>query len=228
MTKYVAYYRVSTTRQGQSGLGLESQQATVEAHVKSLGGELVAEYVESKSGRDNNREQLNKALRECRLTGATLVLAKLDRLSRDRSFLFELTDSKLDFIFCDLPEANRLTIGIIAVMADYESRLISERVTASYDARRARCKSQGIETNFGNADLLTIRNSDSTNARAKWVEQSSSRNAELLEVIGEMVERHGEQSTRNMAALLNEAGYTTARGNQFTSGQVSRLRSTAT
>tara|TARA_R110000764_G_scaffold185942_1_gene271294 strand:- start:10 stop:696 length:687 start_codon:yes stop_codon:yes gene_type:complete len=228
MTKYVAYYRVSTTRQGQSGLGLESQQATVEAHVKSLGGELVAEYVESKSGRDNNREQLNKALRECRLTGATLVLAKLDRLSRDRSFLFELTDSKLDFIFCDLPEANRLTIGIIAVMADYESRLISERVTASYDARRARCKSEGIETNFGNADLLTIRNSDSTKARAKWVEQSSSRNTELLEVIGELEERHGKQSTRSMADLLNGAGYTTARGNQFTSGQVSRLRSIAT
>jgi hypothetical protein len=133
----------------------------------------------------------------------------------------------MDFIFCDLPEANRLTIGFMAVMADYESRSISARVTASYDARRARCKSQGIETNFGNADLLKIRNSDSTKARARWVEQSSSRNTELLEVIGEMVERHGEQSTRNMAALLNEAGYTTARGNQFTSGQVSRLRSIA-
>lgn len=227
MTKYVAYYRVSTTRQGQSGLGLGSQRATVQAHVQALGGQVTPEYVEAKSGRDNNREQLSRALRECRLTGATLVLAKLDRLSRDRSFLFELTDSKLDFIFCDLPEANRLTIGIIAVMADYESRLISERVTSRYDARRTRCEIEGIETNFGNPNLADVRNDDSSSTRAAWIDQSSKRNDELREVIGELVDKHGKQSTRELAELLNAAGYKTSRGNLFTSGQVSRVRRTA-
>jgi DNA invertase Pin-like site-specific DNA recombinase len=215
--KYVAYYRVSTAKQGQSGLGLEAQRNTVETHISNLNGVIAGEYIEVSSGRNNDRKQLHEALKTCRLTGATLVIAKLDRLSRDRRFLMELADSKLNFICCDMPEANQLTIGIIAVMADYESKLISERTKVALKAAKAR----GVT--LGNPKLNQVRNDDTSKARSIWAEQSQSRNSELLGVINELIAKHGNQSTRKLAGLLNEAGYTTARGKQFTSTQVHRL-----
>jgi len=215
--KYIAYYRVSTVKQGVSGLGLEAQRATIEAHVMRSNGVIVSEYQDICSGRNNERIALMGALRECRLTGSTLIIAKLDRLSRDRSFLMTLADSKLNFVCCDMPQANELTIGIIAVMADYESKLISQRTKAALQAAKAKGKV------LGNPNLSLIRNSDTTKARLAHVQQSVNRNDEIKEIINELIVKLGEQSTRSLAKLLNDAGYKTARGNEFSSGQISRL-----
>ena len=118
--KFIAYYRVSTVKQGQSGLGLEAQQNAVAEYLKSNAGELVTEYTEIQSGSKDNRPELQAALRQCRLTGATLLIAKLDRLSRNRSFLMNVQDSSVQFVAVDMPEANHFTVGLMACLADYQ------------------------------------------------------------------------------------------------------------
>src|SRR5262245_38316945 len=117
-TKFVAYLRVSTDRQGKSWLGLEAQREAVHRFVQARGGVIIApEYVEVESGKRNDRQELDKALARCRRTGATLVVAKLDRLSRSASFLHKLRDEGVPFVAADLPEANTLTIGVMAALA---------------------------------------------------------------------------------------------------------------
>ena len=136
--KFVAYFRVSTQRQGRSGLGLEAQRHTVEQFVAGRGGRLVGDYVEVESGKRNDRPELEKALKRCRATGATLVVAKLDRLSRNLAFLATLRDSSVRFVAADLPEANTLTIGVMASMAQHEREVISERTKVALAAARRR------------------------------------------------------------------------------------------
>lgn len=205
--RFVAYYRVSTSKQGQSGLGLAAQQSAVAAYLANQDGQLVAEYQEIESGSKNNRPELQAALRKCRLTGATLVIAKLDRLSRNRRFLLELADSSINFVCCDMPEANSLTVGLLACLADYERQLISERTKAALAAAKAR----GVQ--LGNPALHTVRNTDTGNATAARQAKAGTRNAEIREVIAEMREESGsELSARQIANQLNAAGYTTARG----------------
>lgn len=138
MIKFVAYYRVSTDKQGKSGLGLEAQQEAVSTHLAHCGGEIIEHFTEIESGKKNDRPELERALRKCRLTGATLVIARLDRLSRNASFLMSLMDSKAKFVYADMPEANNFTVQIMAVMAEYESKLISERTKAALQAAKAR------------------------------------------------------------------------------------------
>ena len=113
--KYVAYFRVSTDRQGRSGLGLEAQKAAVIAYLDGGSWQLLGEHTEVESGKDNDRPALAAALRDCQLLGARLIIAKLDRLSRNAHFLLGLQDSGVDFVCADMPEANRLTIGLLAV-----------------------------------------------------------------------------------------------------------------
>src|SRR4051794_18406747 len=126
--KFVAYLRVSTAKQGRSGLGLEAQQSAVRQFVAGRGGKIIApEYVEVETGKRNDRPELEKALKRCRLTGATLVVAKLDRLSRNAAFLMTLRDSGVDFVAADLPEANTMTVGVMAVVAQHEREAISHR-----------------------------------------------------------------------------------------------------
>lgn len=215
--KFIAYYRVSTLKQGASGLGLEAQRSTVEAHIKELGGSVWREYVEVCSGTRNDRVRLTEAMRECRLTGATLVIAKLDRLSRDRRFLMELADSKLKFICSDMREANPLTIGMMAVMADYETKLISARTKAALSA----AKNRGVV--LGNPKLALVRNTDTTKAREVHIALSKERNNEILLIINDLMYNSPKSSLRKIAELLNEAGYKTARGSQFSSVQVMRI-----
>ncbi|WP_133655968.1 recombinase family protein, partial [Hymenobacter sp. UV11] len=117
--RYIPYYRVSTVRQGQSGLGLEAQQAAVRAFVQDP-TRLLGEYVEIESGKKNQRPQLLAALAEARAAGATLLIAKLDRLSRNAGFILMLRDSGVDFVCCDMPDANTLTVGLFAVLAQHE------------------------------------------------------------------------------------------------------------
>jgi DNA invertase Pin-like site-specific DNA recombinase len=130
--KFVSYLRVSTKRQGESGLGLEAQR-------KAVNWQLVKELVEVESGKhDHNRPALHKALEACKVYGATLVIAKLDRLSRDAHFLLGLQKAGVKFVAADMPEANEMVVGIMALVAQAERRMISERTKAALQAAKAR------------------------------------------------------------------------------------------
>lgn len=135
----IAYYRVSTDKQGRSGLGLEAQKSAVQQYAASGGHRIVAEHVEVESGkRSDNRPQLAAALAACRLHRATLCIAKLDRLSRQLSFVANLMESGTDFVAVDNPTANRLTIHLLAAIAEHEREMISQRTKAALAAAKAR------------------------------------------------------------------------------------------
>lgn len=219
--RFVAYFRVSTTKQGESGLGLESQRGAVTEYIARRGGELLAAFTDIESGAKDDRPELLKALRKCRLTGATLLIAKLDRLSRNRRFLLELADSKLDFVAVDMPEANSLTVGILACMADYERQLISERTKAALSAARAR----GVA--LGNPALSVVRNTDTSAAKAAWSAKTKARQDEVREVCMELIAEHGDLSTRRLADHLNLAGYRTVTGKDWSAAQVWRIMKAA-
>src|ERR671911_796243 len=136
--KFVAYYRVSTERQGRSGLGLEAQRKAVEDYLNGGRWQLLAEFVEVESGKREDRPKLAEALALCRLHGATLVIAKLDRLSRDAHFLLGLQKAGVDFVAADMPDANKMTVGIMALVAQHEREMISERTKAALAAAKAR------------------------------------------------------------------------------------------
>src|SRR3982075_3391828 len=135
---FVAYYRVSTSKQGRSGLGVEAQCHSVNSFLNGGTWSLVAEFTEVESGKRNDRPQLAKALQACRVYGAKLVIAKLDRLSRDAHFLLGLEKAGVDFLAADMPHANRLTVGIMAMVADEERRMISARTKAALAAAKRR------------------------------------------------------------------------------------------
>jgi DNA invertase Pin-like site-specific DNA recombinase len=216
--KFIGYYRVSTQKQGLSGLGLEAQQKDVEDYVAGCQGELISEYTEVQSGSKDDRPELHKALRQCRLTGATLLIAKLDRLSRNRRFLLELADSTTNFIAVDMPEANNFTVGLLACLADYERQLISERTKAGLRAAKAR----GVK--LGNPDLDKIRNKDTRQASATWQAQAKARKADYSQIIEELMVEYGpDMSLRQVAAQLNQAGYRTPRGGQWHPTSVARV-----
>jgi DNA invertase Pin-like site-specific DNA recombinase len=137
MTSYIAYYRVSTDRQGASGLGLDAQRAAVARHIAPA--VLLAEYTEIESGKKHtNRPQLLAALQECRRRKATLVIAKLDRLGRNVAFISALMESGAEFVCCDNPHANRLMLHMLAAFAEHEREQISQRTKAALAAAKAR------------------------------------------------------------------------------------------
>jgi DNA invertase Pin-like site-specific DNA recombinase len=218
MNKYVAYYRVSTMKQGISGLGLEAQARTIKNHVELSKGEIVASFTDIKSGKDRDREGLQKALRECRLTGATLIVANVTRLARETKTLIEIRDSSVNAICCDIPNAGKFVFGMYANMAEYERDLISERTKAALQAAKAR----GVT--LGNPTLDLVRNTDTTAARAALVSRAKARNNELQQVISEIKgDTDNELTLREIAEKLNEAGYTTSRGGQFHATSVNRI-----
>ena len=135
---FVSYLRVSTQKQGQSGLGLEAQRKAVEDYLNGGDWTVIEEVVEIESGKNNKRPKLNEAIQLCKASGATLVVAKIDRLTRDAAFLLNLKDAGIDFIAADMPEANRLTIGIMALVAEQEREAISKRTKEALAAAKAR------------------------------------------------------------------------------------------
>src|SRR6202162_2274169 len=175
--RYVAYYHVSTDRQGRSGLGLEAQRTAVEALLKRSPGTLRAEFTEVQSGKDDDRPQLREALKLCRLTNSTLLIAKLDRLSRNVAFLATLQQSGTKFVACDLPEANELVVHILAAVAQAERKAISERTKAAL----ARAKARGLR--LGNPNLKPGNATGADFARRVRSESVRRRAAELGEVI---------------------------------------------
>jgi DNA invertase Pin-like site-specific DNA recombinase len=139
VSRFVAYYRVSTAQQGRSGLGLEAQREAVRLFLTGRAGELAEEFTEVESGKHHlTRPQLARALDACRLTGAVLVIAKLDRLSRDAHFLLGLEKAGVAFVAADMPNANRLTVRLMAVIAQEEREMISARTKAALAAAKAR------------------------------------------------------------------------------------------
>jgi DNA invertase Pin-like site-specific DNA recombinase len=152
---FIAYYRVSTKRQGLSGLGLEAQRESVAVYLASIpGSKLVGEFVEVEHGtrKGNSRSQLAAALAQCRVHGATLVIAKLDRLARNVAFTSNLMESSVDFVACDYPQANRLTIHILASVAEHEAEMISTRTKAALAA--AKRKGTILGGDRGNTHLI--------------------------------------------------------------------------
>ena len=145
--QFVAYYRVSTRQQGRSGLGLEGQRASVHAYLRATGGALISEITEVESGRRSDRERpaLARALELCRRHHATLLIAKLDRLARNVSLVSRLMESETRFVAADMPHANRLTMHILAAMAEYESKLTSDRISAALRAHVRRGGKMGFQ-----------------------------------------------------------------------------------
>lgn len=217
--RFVAYYRVSTARQGRSGLGLEAQQHAVLDFLNGGRWELAAEYREVESGKVNGRPELAKALSACRVYKATLVVAKLDRLSRDAAFLMNLKGSGVRFVIAEMPEANELTVDLLAVLAQHERRIISERTRAALQAAKRR------GTKLGNPAHLDNR------ARRKGTRASAEvRTAQAIQeardrapIVAELREQ-GARSLRELAAGLNARGVPTSRGKEWTApAQVARL-----
>src|SRR5215510_6853364 len=136
--KFISYLRVSTDKQGERGYGIEAQRKAVEDYLNGGNWQLVGEYVEVESGKRNDRPQLAAALAACRKHKAKLIIAKLDRLSRNVAFIAALMDSKIEFVCCDFPTANRLTLHILAAVAEHEREMISQRTRAGLAAARER------------------------------------------------------------------------------------------
>jgi len=211
--KYVAYYRVSTAKQGASGLGLEAQQFAVATFLK--GGVIAGEYVEVESGKKNNRPQLLAAIAQARKLKATLVIAKLDRLSRNAAFIFTLKDSGVDFICADMPDANTLTIGIFAVLAQHERELISSRTKAALQAKIAQGHKLGKPENLTNEH----RTMGTQVLKEKAAMNQNNKRAAA------MVQLYRSQGLNWMAIAgkLNEAGFRASRGGEFQAVQVQRI-----
>lgn len=205
----LAYYRVSTSEQGRSGLGLEAQKAAVEDYLRRIGAILVAEFIEVESGARNDRPQLQAALKRAKLSNATLVIAKLDRLSRNAAFLLTLRDAGTDIVAVDMPNANAVTVGIMAVIAEEERRLISERTKAAMKAAKARGVKLGNpngaeafrRTGFRGAKIGTQSNKANAQRRAE----------SLREVVSE-VQAEGAVSYAAIARALNDRHITTRIG----------------
>ncbi|MDJ0367581.1 recombinase family protein [Hymenobacter sp. H14-R3] len=218
LLRYTSYYRVSTQKQGISGLGLEAQRAAVRAFVANP-AQLVGEFVEIESGKKNQRPQLLAAMAEARQMGSTLLIAKLDRLSRNASFIMALRDSGVDFVCCDMPDANTLTVGLFAVLAQHERETISKRTKDALAAKKARGAQLGNPQNMTPAINRQGRAAMQQNARENQANRQAAQLAELLRGKG--------QTLWQIATKLNEAGYRTRRGQEFHATTVWRLLATS-
>ena len=214
MRNYVAYYRVSTQKQGSSGLGLQAQQNTVKNYIGS-GNVLLDEYTEIESGKNDKRIELQRAISYAKTNNATLVIAKLDRLSRNASFIFQLRDSKVDFTCCDIPDANTMTIGIFALLAQQEREMISERTKKALNAKKAQGHKLGKPENFTNE----MRKKGREAHHEKAIENENNRRAySFIQVL-----RKQKATYRYIAAKLNDSGFKTSKGNKFFGSSVRQL-----
>ena len=215
--KFVAYLRVSTAKQGRSGLGLEAQREAVRQFVAGRTGKLIApEFVEVETGKRDDRPQLDKALKRSRLTGATLVVAKLDRLSRNAAFLMTLRDSGVNFVAADLPEANTMTVGVMAVVAQHEREAISHRTKAALGAAKARGRLLGGFR--ASAPNIASYQQQGVQAAQKRALRAAEERRETIEAL-----QQENLSLNAMAARLNSDSVRTSRGGKWTATAVKRI-----
>jgi DNA invertase Pin-like site-specific DNA recombinase len=212
--KYVAYYRVSTARQGASGLGLGAQRTGVETFTRGR-GQIIGEYTDVESGKRNDRPELARAIAACKAEGAVLLIAKLDRLTRNVAFIFTLRDSGVQFVCADMPEANTLTIGVMATMAQHEREVISDRT------RRALAEKKRLGFELGRPESMTpeaTRKGREVRQRNAREHENNRRAAALASAM-----RQAGRSWTAIAEELNGAGFRTRRGGLFQPVQVQRV-----
>lgn len=237
---FVSYLRVNTARQGQSGLGLDAQRKAVDDYLNGGRWNLIQEFVEVESGKNNDRAELAKAMSLCRLRNATLVIAKLDRLSRDAHFLLGLQKGKVKFIACDMPEANEMVVGMMAVIAQGERKMISTRTKealkqyklkweagliqaedAAHPERKPRTKLGGLRYRRDGTPSIVNASTRAASAAAR-LEKSIARAKDLAPII-EDIKANGASSLREIASALDNLNITTSRGKQWTATEVSRV-----
>ena len=207
--RFVAYYRVSTDKQGQSGLGLDAQRKAVADYLNGGACELVAEHTEVESGKRADRPELIKALEACRRQKARLVIAKLDRLSRNVAFIATVMESGAEFLAVDNPHANKLTVHILAAVAQHEREMISERTKVALQAAKARGKRLG---NPRIAEAAAL-------GRASLKQANIDYAANVLPIIRE-IQTAGSTSANAIAAKLNERKVPARRGGRWSHVQV--------
>lgn len=211
---YVAYYRVSTKRQGQSGLGLDAQKEIVKVALagKSCKVKVIAEITEIESGRNKERKGIANAIALCKQKKATLIVAKLDRLARDVNFIFTLKDSGIAFVACDIPDFNTLTLGIFASFAQYEAERISNRIKDALAAKKARGESLG--------NIANIKQGMGKIGNKKRVDNNKSK---LLNAYKRATQLLKKMSLRKTAMMLNEENYKTVTDKKFTATAVKNM-----
>ena len=202
---YVTYLRVSTDRQGKSGLGLDAQRKAVADHVAGK-GEIAAEYVEIESGKRNERPQLARAMAEAKRIGAVLLIAKLDRLARNVAFIANLLEAGVEIAAADMPEANRFLLHVMAAVAEHEAQAISERTRAALAAAKAR----GVALRWSMPERKEEQRRASRKGAAKNAKNACMHAANVLPIIRQIAA--GGASLRKIADELNDRGITTARG----------------
>ncbi len=210
---FIAYYRVSTDKQGKSGLGLEAQRQAVTDFINGNGNKILAEFTEVESGRKNNRPELVKALAACKKHKAKLVIAKLDRLARNVAFISNLMESGVDFVAVDMPDANRLTVHILAAVAEHERLIISQRTKAALKAAKARGVKLGSPNPRKGSRLGVAAHKANADRFA----------ANIMPIIRE-VEATGITSYSGIAKVLNARGIRTARGGDWHPATVRNIR----
>jgi DNA invertase Pin-like site-specific DNA recombinase len=214
--RFIAYYRVSTARQGRSGLGLEAQRAAVHEYLNGGNWTLLSESVEIESGKRSDRPELAAALAACRLHKSTLVIAKLDRLARNVAFVSALMESGVEFVAVDFPTANRLTIHILAAVAEHEAHAISIRTKAALAAAKAR------GTKLGGYRGRPGTKADCERARGAYLALANQRAADLATTV-EAIRAEGHRSLRSIGRELTLRGIPTSRGGAWSSSQVSNV-----
>jgi DNA invertase Pin-like site-specific DNA recombinase len=220
--KFISYLRVSTAKQGHSGLGLEAQREAVANYLNGGKWSLVKEVVEIESGkRDDNRPKLAEALRLCKLHKATLVIAKLDRLARNVHFISGLMESKLDFVAVDLPEANRFTVHIFAAAAEHEARAISTRTKEALAAAKARGTRLGGRRMSANEWQEIVAAAKPAAWQANKEKAAKGRAVVLPEI--KQLQASGARSLREIADGLNAQDIPTPRGDKWSAVQVKRI-----
>lgn len=217
--KIVSYLRVSTRKQGASGLGLDAQRAAIDAYAAQRHGVLIETFTEVESGKLNKRPQLDKALHLAKVTGSTLVIAKLDRLSRNAAFLLTLRDSGVRFIAADMPDANDLTVGIMALVAQQEREAISKRTKEALVAAKAR----GVRLGNPNGAAALRRAGRGNAAGVKAIRHAADSHAANLKPVLDSLAIEGVVSLGAVAAALNERGMLTPRGGRWHKSSVRNL-----
>lgn len=207
--RYVAYYRVSTQKQGKSGLGLDAQRKMVSDFIAGNGGELVSEFTEIESGKLDNRPELLAAMKQADLVGGKLLVGKLDRLSRDLHFITSLQKSRVDFVVCDLPGCDSFTINIYGALAQREREMISARTKAGLQAAKARGKKLGT-----NNLPPELQQEASAKGVATIKQNANSFATKVITVIEGMLSQ--DKSLRAIARELDSLGVQTARGGKWT------------